>query len=196
MAEGLVRVVAWVRLGTADRLTALVDGERARRWLLVADDPRWDDSGLSGAERARVKLARVAWLAGLRERGELLDTAAAVLALGVRAELAERGWDHDWPAAPETAVSGRWPGARAQGFPERIGANLSAGLVERVRAACWHSSPIADLRAFRDAFPGLLTGRELREYEELAARVVTPGDIWRAGYQRVLWPDQGGAETR
>ncbi|KAB2376996.1 hypothetical protein [Actinomadura montaniterrae] len=185
-----------MRLGTEARLSALTNAERARRWLLVADDPRWDDSGLSGAERGRVKLRRVAWLAELRERGELLDTAAAVLALGVRAELAERGWDHQWPAAPETAVSGRWPGARSSGWPERIGANLPASLVEQVRAACWHSSPIAELRAFRDAFPGLLTGRRLREYNELSARVVTPGDIWRAGYQRVLWPDQGDAETR
>ncbi|MFF0526579.1 hypothetical protein ACFYTC_48505 [Actinomadura nitritigenes] len=195
MAEGLVRVVAWVRLGTSARLSALVDSERARRWLLVADDPRWGTSGLSGAERARVKLARVEWLDGLRERGELLDTAAAVLALGVRAELVARGWDHEWPAAPETAVSGRWPGSRATGWPERIGANLSVGLVEQVRAACWHSSPIAELRAFRDAYPGIVGGRLLREYDELSARVITPGDVWRAAYERTLWPDQDG-ETR
>lgn len=198
MAEGLVRVAAWVRLGTEGRLADLVDAERARRRLLVAEDPRWDVTfpGMPAAVRAEVRLARVAWLAELRERGELLDTAAAVLAVGVRAELAARGWDREWPDAPETAISGRWPGSRSTGWPERIGANLPVGLVEQVRAACWHSSPIDELREFRDSFPGLLTGRRLREYDELTAQLTTPGEIWRAGFGRVLWPDQDGAEQR
>ncbi|SNS80780.1 hypothetical protein [Actinomadura mexicana] len=191
-----MRVAAWVRLGTEGRLADLVASERARRRLLVADDPRWDDSHLGAAGRAAVKVARVAWLAELRERGELLDTAAAVLAVGVHAELAARGWDREWPDAPETAISGRWPGSRSTGWPERIGANLPVGLVEQVRAACWHSSPIDELREFRDAFPGLLTGVRLREYDELTAQITTPGEIWRAGFGRVLWPDQDGAEQR
>ncbi|RSN46563.1 hypothetical protein [Actinomadura sp. WAC 06369] len=195
MAEGLVRVVAWVPRGTEARLGELVQAERARRRLMVAEDPRWDTSGRTADERAAVKLARVAWLADLRGRGELLDTSAAVLALGVRGELAARGWDHEWPPAPETAVSGRWWGSRAEGFPERVAANLPVALVDQVRAACWHSSPIAELRAWRDRRPGPLRGALRAEYDQLAAGVKVPGEIWRGAYRRVLgWPSTHAAE--
>ncbi|MGP3636363.1 hypothetical protein ACTU45_23920 [Streptomyces sp. 24-1644] len=41
----------------------------------------------------------------LRERGELVDTLNVLVACGVRAKLAGRGWGREWPAPPTQALT-------------------------------------------------------------------------------------------
>ena len=200
MARGIVRVVAAAPYGSAKRLREFVEGEARRRDGLLAgqfvDHPDWDPKArLTRAEAAAGRVERAAWLEDQRRTGVFLDTKSAALSFGVPAELADRGWDHPWPPAPpEAQYSGRWPGSRDGGWPDRVTANLADALVERVVAACWHTSEpaIVALRAWRDEHPDVLIRADagdaaaLAEYERLAEEVTTPGTIWRAGLERVL----------
>jgi hypothetical protein len=134
--------------------------------------------------------------AHLRETGELTDTLDALVAFGVRAELAARGWDRQWPPLPAQAKNpGRWPGTRDGGWPERVTVRLPAPLVNQVLSACWHTSAdaIGKLRDWRDEHPDMLPTKPFRypeddaalaEYEALAAQVTPAGHIWRAAVQR------------
>ncbi|NEA60382.1 hypothetical protein G3I60_41025 [Streptomyces sp. SID13666] len=74
---------------------------------------------------------------------------------------------------------------------------LPAGLVNRVLAACRHTSEdaIGRLRDWRDKHPDMLPTKPFRypaedaalvEYEELAAQVTPAGDIWRAAVQHAI----------
>jgi hypothetical protein len=116
----------------------------------------------------------------------LVDTLDVLVTLGVRAELAARGWDTTpWPPPPaEALVPGHWPGSRNRGWPEKVTVRLPAPLVAMVWSACRHTSAkaIAKLRDWRDAHPRALpirafrTGREdqaLAEYERLTPQVTT-----------------------
>lgn len=176
--------------GTAARIALLTKAGR-RKAKAEGKKARWKRRYLgSGQERLRVRVEFAEHLAGLRERGQLLDTVPAVVSLGARRLLAVRGWDHDWPPLPSAArLPGRWPGSVDLGVPERIVVRLDPALVERVRAACWYTSAPAmeQLRDWRDENPGIVfDGDALAEYAELSAQVVTPGDAWRDGLDLVL----------
>ncbi|MCX5174322.1 hypothetical protein ACFWBF_35565 [Streptomyces sp. NPDC060028] len=131
-----------------------------------------------------------------RDREELVDSLDRLAALGVRRELQAQGWDRPWPGCPEEARGpGRWPGSRDGGFPERLSLRLPVDLASKVRDACWYTSAdaIAALLDWRDRYPRVRPRRHwappgqeeaLEIYRRLAARVTTPGEVWRAGIQR------------
>jgi hypothetical protein len=193
-------VTARVPFGTKEALKALkplYKAEQRRARLLASTEP-WDARGLTGREATERRTAWYAHRAELREDGQLLDSLDAVVMLEVRAELRARGWDHDWPPLPaEALIPGRWPGSRDGGYPEKLPVRLPAGLVLRVRSACWHTSAeaIGQLRDWRDRWPDALPTRAFREhhedqalteYEELAAKVTTTGEVWRSAIERLV----------
>jgi hypothetical protein len=196
MGRGVVRVVAAVPYGTADRVQQLVAAERRRLKDLLKKDKRWNTSKLPRTEAAIVREQKQQWINDQREAGTLLDTNGVVLTIGIRAELKGRGWDHSWPPSPpQASLAGRWPGSRDGGYPDRVAANLPLELVTQVWAACWHTSApaIEALRNWRDEHPTIVRASvdpdeaaALREYERLAAEVTVPGEIWRAGIARVV----------
>jgi hypothetical protein len=176
----------WGTKGRGGRVLRAGKRERTK----ISKRKRWAGR-LSGgaAKRAKARAAYTAHLRKLRQGGELLDTWPALVELGLRRLLVARGWDHDWPPVDDEALlQGRWTGSREIGAPERINVRVDEDLVERVRAACWHTSveAIAELRDWRDEHPGLVFGDELDEYNELAERVVTPGEAWREALEHVL----------
>ncbi|MGK5532085.1 hypothetical protein [Streptomyces sp. URMC 129] len=197
---GTISVTARVPYGTRERLTALkplLAAER-RRARALAREERWDTDGLAGREAAERRAAWQRHKARLRQRGELVDTLDALVTFGVRAELAERGWNRRWPPVPaEALLPGRWPGSRDGAWPEKVPLRLPATVVGTVRGGCWHTSAeaIGQLRDWRDRYPDALPTRAFRtehedealaEYERLAAQVTTVGTIWRAGIARAL----------
>jgi hypothetical protein len=195
---GTTPVTARVAFGTKRKLAdmrPLFKAERARARALSATPP-WDWDGLPGREAAAKRAQWAMYRAHLREAGELADTLDVLVASGVRAELAARGWDREWPPLPAQAKNpGRWPGTRDGGWPERVTVRLPAALVNQVLSACWHTSEdaIGKLRDWRDEHPDILPTRPFRypeedaalaEYELLAAQVTPAGHIWRAAVQR------------
>ncbi|MDX3697838.1 hypothetical protein PV726_48320 [Streptomyces europaeiscabiei] len=185
--------------GRQARLKELLEAEKSRAAVL-SSGPQWGTYGLPRGAAAGVRARWRREHQRLRAEGLLLDTGDVLVEFGVLEELRARGWDREWPAAPEDAWDqGRWPGSRDGGFPDRVSARLGGGLVERTVAACWATSceAIAALRRWRDDNPGITpprvrvdeAGREqlvgpLAEYERLSARVTTTGEIWRAGLAR------------
>lgn len=193
--KGTVPVTARLPYGTRVKLHQLLRHQKCRCKEL-ADDERWNSAGLSRLEAAAVRAARRLELSGLRERGELVDSIDRLAALGVRREMQSRGWDRSWPDCPEEARGpGRWPGSQEGGFPEKLPFRLPSVLAHQVRAACWHTSvdAIAALLDWRDRYPQVMPRRHwapagqeiaLETYRQLAARVTTTGEIWRAGIER------------
>ncbi|GAA3162801.1 MULTISPECIES: hypothetical protein [Streptomyces] len=189
---GTVPVTVRLAYGTRARLRELLCGQRQWRRELAAGE-RWSTKGLGRREASAVRAAWRQELAGLRERGQLLDSLDALATLGVRREVAHRGWDRPWPACPPQARDlGRWPGSADGGFPEQLSLRLPASLENQVRAACWYASyeAIEALEEWRLRYPQVMprrrwapTGLEsaLAAYDRLAARVITTGEIWRAG---------------
>jgi hypothetical protein len=195
---GTTTVTARVAFGTKQLLAdmrPLFKAERARARALSATS-RWDWDGLPGRGAAAKRAQWAMYRAHLREAGELADTLDVLVASGVRAELAARGWDQEWPPLPAQARNpGRWPGTRDGGWPERVTVRLPATLVNRVLSACWHTSEdaIGKLRDWRDEHPDMLPTKPFRypeddaalaEYEQLAAQVTPAGHIWRAAVMR------------
>ncbi len=198
--SAVLLVTARVPFGTKAQLKTLKPLFKAeQRWarVLSLSEP-WDVRGLSGREAAERRTAWYAHRAELREDGQLLDCLGAVVMRELRAEVRARGWNRDWPPLPAEALRlGRWPGSRDGGYPENIPVRLPAGLVLRVRCACWHTSAeaIGQLRDWRDrwpdaqstkAFRGNHENQALAEFEELAAQVITTGEIWRSAFQRLV----------
>lgn len=195
---GTITVTARVAFSTKEVLQGfkpLFKAERARARTL-ARSPEWSAAGLPGREAAAKRAQWAMYKAYLRERGELVDTLDVLVACGVRAELAERGWDCEWPPLPQQAlIPGRWPGSRDGGWPEKVTVRLPSALVTTTLSACWHTSAeaIANLRDWRDKYPDALPTRQFRseaedealaEYNRLAAEVTTSGEIWRAAVTR------------
>ncbi|MGY3680402.1 hypothetical protein [Streptomyces sp. TE33382] len=161
-------------------------------------DPQWGTQRLSRGFAAEVRAAWRQKLAVMRNDGELLDTLDAVVTFGVRQELTERGWDHPWPPYPPKARNtGRWPGAKQGGYPEKLAFRLPASLENQVRAACWHTSAsaIRELHDWHERHRLMLSKRRcsptglddaLEMYGRLAAKVTTTGTIWRAGVRTGL----------
>ncbi|MBB4920960.1 hypothetical protein [Streptosporangium saharense] len=198
-----VAVRVRVAYGTHARLAVHLRAEKARgrqllTQLLEVAGYRQD---LPGAERARLLAEARAVRAAMRARGELLDTVDALVTPAVRAELAGRGWAWPLPTPPRSAPkAGRWPGSRDSGYPEAISLRLPPDLARQVYAGCWHASKeaIAELRAWRDANPGVVAhlDPELRaDYDEMAARVITPGHVLRAAVARALPADDTSLQT-
>ncbi|TLQ39169.1 hypothetical protein [Streptomyces marianii] len=165
------------------------DGKRARA-VLSAED-RWYTYRLPREEAARVRAAWRAEVERLRLAGELLDTLDVLGAFGVRAELRARGWDRRWPPLPPEAPAekGRWPGSRDRRYSGSLTLRLPAELAAQTRAGCWDVSKeaIAKLRRWRDRNPGTVRDvDQLRLYEQHAANITTPGDIWRAAIRHTL----------
>ncbi|GAA4209128.1 hypothetical protein GCM10022252_75180 [Streptosporangium oxazolinicum] len=190
---GTTPITIWTTPHTQQALKERLAAEQAKLLQVLAED-RWAITwSMPSAERRRLKAQLRAHLAGLRERGELLDTLTALAAYAVRAELVGRGWNHDWPPVPDTAPkAGRWPGSIDKGWTVQIRTRIPAELAQRVHAACWHTSKdaIEALRAWRDNNPGIITqvnAPDLWEgYVELAKQVTVPGKVWRASLDRVL----------
>ncbi|MEW1837685.1 hypothetical protein AB0392_07005 [Nonomuraea angiospora] len=156
------------------------------------DDPlcRYLAAGAATIEKVEIRAACCAHIAGLRERGELLDTLDVLTTYAVRVEMARRGWDREWPPVPAIVPrTGRWPGSRDGNWDAKINARIPADLAEQVQAACWHTSAeaIGKLRAWRDVHPEIvLEGGPLEQYEELAGQVTSPVDVWRGALGRLF----------
>ena len=167
---------------------AVARGVSARR--AVQAEKRWDRQGLPSAARVRVSAALTEHLAGLRESGELRDSARWVFEHGLREMLAAYDWDKRWPKLPtEGRKPGRWWGSQDHGWAESIPIRIDAGLAEQVRKACWHTSKeaIAELYRWRDRNPEETDDvRELTKYWAISSRVTTPGDAWRDGLMRAV----------
>ncbi len=129
-------------------------------------------------------------LAGLRESGEVRDSARLVFEHGLREMLAAYGWDKKWSKLPtEGRKPGRWWGSEDHGWAESIPIRIDAALAEQVRAACWHTSAeaIGELHRWRDRNPEETSDvKELNKYRALSALVTTPGDAWRDGLMRAV----------
>ncbi|MFB4268361.1 hypothetical protein [Nonomuraea sp. GTA35] len=177
------RMSAGVPHGTRKRLAARMDEEKERRRELLAD-PRWKVPRRAPAEiRAGARAQVQAHLRELREAGALCDTIDVLVTHAVRAELAERGWDHSWPAPPPSAPrSGPWQGTRSHAWPERIYVRLPGDLAERLFRACWHASEptVTTLRAWGE------DPLQYAKYREVADQVTTPGDVLRDAVARAL----------
>ncbi|MFI9845163.1 hypothetical protein ACIHFD_49650 [Nonomuraea sp. NPDC051941] len=190
---GTAPIYLRITTGLRDRLVAHTAAEVARREELL-QDPRWEITrDMPARKRAAIRGAARAYVAGLRERGELLDTQDVFMTHAVQAELRQRGWDHDWPPIPDNAPrSGRWPGSLDRGWAEKLTLSLPTALAERARAACFHTSAdaIDKLRAWRDRHPEVVTEATAptayQEYMELARQVTTTGDLWRAALDNAL----------
>lgn len=189
---GTTAIKAWISLTMRERLDERLAAERARRREIFAA-PEWrPTSPMSSSDRAALSGRARAHLADLRERGELLDTIDVLMRHAVQAELDRRGWLRRWPPVPAQAPQGRWPGSIAAGWPLALSASVPVRLAEQVRAGCWHTSKdaIEALRRWRDRHPGVITRFNdpllWEEYEALAAKVTTPGRVWRAALAHLL----------
>jgi hypothetical protein len=187
---GTVTVMARVAYGTRARLTTRLSAEKTRRRELLDEARSRITPAMGALARAELRAETARELARLRRQGELADTVDVLVTHAVRAELAARGWDVDWPPVPGTAPrAGRWPGSRDTGWAEAITARIPAELEAQVHAACWHTSSdaIEALRSWRDDHPHLVFDAvDLADYERLADQVTTPGMVWRAAVDRAL----------
>ncbi|MET9513447.1 hypothetical protein ABZX62_34235 [Streptomyces flavidovirens] len=193
---GTVPVTARASVGTKDLLVQLrpvLRAERDRARALAQQEP-WSTDGLSRREAAARRTRWEEHKAQLRRQGALFDSLDALVAGGLYQELESRGWNRQWPALPRQA-RGRLPGSPQGQWPEKIAIRLPADLVHTARSACWHacSKEINLLYDWRDRHPKALPTRASRsrcdaealaEYKQLASKVITTGQIWRAAIHR------------
>jgi len=185
-------ITVWVPWGTRRALGEFTAAGKATARQIKEDRRPPEDA--SAVERALLRATLAAELAALRRSGQLLDTIPAVLEYGAGLELAEReGFAGEHPAPPADALlPGGWPGRREAGYAEHLTARVDADLVAKVRAACWATSAeaIGKLREWRDGHPfsefGMPGPSAMEVYNQLSAKVTTPGAVWRAAIARVL----------
>ncbi|MGW1642506.1 hypothetical protein [Streptomyces lavendulae] len=149
-----------------------------------------DTRGLSRREAAARRSLWAEEKEQLRRQGQLFDSRRALVTGGLAKVIADRGWDQvDLPPVPHQA-RGRWVGSPQGSWPEKLSVELPADLVAKTQAGCWHASreAIDGLHKWNERNPGARPNRparprcdpgELADYQRLAARVLTPGEIWR-----------------
>ncbi|MFD0403390.1 hypothetical protein ACFVHI_35545 [Kitasatospora sp. NPDC127121] len=139
------------RLQLLDLVADMAAGEE-RAWLA---EQREGHIGLRAGELARARRATREALAEQREAGHLAGSKDWLLVPGVRAELAARGWDHDWPPIPRGALAAgrrwgtdpsRYEAQHDEGetkFLGRLGLRLPHEVGEQLRRGCyWHNAEI------------------------------------------------------
>jgi hypothetical protein len=182
-------VGVWMPWGMRKRLDAFVEaGREARKEFSAGRRP---EGAMTLLERAEWRAQTAKLLAAERREGRILDTRGAVLEYGARLELAERGWGEvEFPDVPDwVRLSGRWPGSRDGAYPDQLVTRVDPTLAERVLRACWaHSGEaVLGVLAWREENPDVVYDvAELDRYDALTAKVMTPGDLWRAGLSRVV----------
>ncbi|MFE4822882.1 hypothetical protein ACFRFU_42005 [Streptomyces sp. NPDC056704] len=192
-AIGTITVTARLPFGTRKQLQALTPffaSERARAKTLAM-------ASTAGLDRREAAARRSLWnreKQHLRRVGRLTDSIGALVTGAVTQEVIVRGWSRTWPGIPHQA-HGRWPGSPEGVWPEPLTVDLPADLVQTVRAACWHTcrTEIGLLYAWRERHPDArprcptrpgCDAAALTEYQELAAQIITPGEVWRAAVAR------------
>ncbi|MET8704296.1 hypothetical protein ABZW10_36405 [Kitasatospora sp. NPDC004723] len=139
------------RLRLLDLVATMAAGEE-HAWLA---EQRREHLGLRGGKLAQARRATRELLAERREAGLLAGSRDWLLVPGVRAELAARGWNRDWPPIPPGALAagrrwgtdpGRYKNAHDDGetrFLGRLGVRLPAPLGEQLQRGCyWHNAEI------------------------------------------------------
>ncbi|MFJ8628885.1 hypothetical protein ACIRD3_39390 [Kitasatospora sp. NPDC093550] len=164
------------RLALLDLVASMAAGEE-RAWLATE---REEHRGLRGSKLSQARRATRERLAEQREAGLLAGSRDWLLVPGVRAELAARGWDRDWPPIPPGALAAgrrwgtdpaRYSGAHDEGetrFVGRLGVRLPHELGERLQRAChWHHEEIErQLQEWADRWgdgPEVIVRQSLRE---------------------------------
>lgn len=165
------------RLRLLDLVAAMAAGEE-RAWLAKE---RQGHLGLRGGKLAQARRATRELLAERRDAGELAGSRDWLLVPGVRAELAARGWDREWPPIPPGALAAgrrwgtdpnRYSAHHDEGetrFVGRLGVRLPQELGERLTRACyWHNEEIEqELQAWADRWgdgPDVIMRQSVREH--------------------------------
>ncbi|MFJ4526502.1 hypothetical protein ACIP4Y_37295 [Streptomyces sp. NPDC088810] len=129
--------------------------------------------------------------AGLRRRGQLIDSRDALVTGGLCKVLEERGWNREWGDILQQARNpGRSCGSPESGWPEEVNVRLPVDLVNIVLAACWHTSRQAlhELERWKARHPRARPTKPSRarcdavalaEYQELRSKLNHRGDVWR-----------------
>ena len=190
-----------------DGLNALLGEQRAAEHAWRAERrKRIHQVATTAAERARLLAAARIEFERLRAAGEFRGSHTLLVLPALRAILAERGWDtRRWRPIPADALRhGRPWGTHDAGYDARVALRLDDALAERITRACYWSSAPAVARLQRwyddhgDHWRGQLhtTGEpwtgagpsraDLRERQDLVAKITTTGDIGRAAIDRTL----------
>lgn len=169
----------------------------------------WWQDGLDQARSLDTAAERRDALALLREErdrrrsaGEHFDTASAIIAYYLAAELDRRGWlQRQWRPIPHGAA--RLPGRRWGSTPAhlvgRLRVHLPDELGEHLRRATWWTSLPATkkLQALADRHgPGRVPPEVAREREQLRAKIVTTGDLLRLAQDHAVQAWASSPEQR
>jgi hypothetical protein len=167
-------------------LVAQMAADEERAWLARE---REGHLGLRGGKLARARQQTREKLAQERESGALAGSRDWLMVPGVRAELAARNWDRDWPPIPAGALAagrrwgtdpGRYENSHDEGetrFLGRLRIRLPREVGERLQRAChWHNAKIeAELQGWADQWgdgPEVVLRESVRQFggvTELAA---------------------------
>ncbi|MFD7645933.1 hypothetical protein ACFV4P_35470 [Kitasatospora sp. NPDC059795] len=159
-------------------LVAAVAADQERAWLA---EQREGHAGLRGGKLAQARRATREALAAEREAGHLAGSRDWLLVPGVKAELAARGWDREWPPIPRGGVGagrrwgtdpGRYDGQHDEGetkFLGRLGLRLPVEVGGQLQRACyWHNAEIEQqLQEWADKWgdgPEVILRESVREF--------------------------------
>jgi hypothetical protein len=169
------KVTVWITAAQAGRLALL---DKRRRLEEAATVRQLVGQGMD-RRAARLEVARM--------RPETWPALAVVVADVVRRRLAEADLAGPWAPLTEAeldgmTLAGRWPGPSGGIRLQQRNYSLPADLVLQLRTASWRVSeqPLRMLQERGLVGAGLrLSGEELRERDELAARLYPPARIVR-----------------
>ncbi|MFG2919571.1 hypothetical protein ACGF0D_42730 [Kitasatospora sp. NPDC048298] len=165
------------RLQLLDLVAEMAAAEE-QAWLA---QEREEHLGLRAGKLAAARRATREKLTEEREAGRLAGSRDWLLVPGVRAELAARGWDRDWPPIPRGALAagrrwgtdpGRYEAQHDVGetrFLGRLGLRLPQEIGERLQRACyWHNAEIEkQLQDWADEWgdgPEVIMRESVREF--------------------------------